>query len=149
MKKRFNVLGRRLRKLDSLKKATGEAIYADDLQLPRMLHCKLLRSPHAHARIKRIDFTRCLKHPGVVAVLEGSEIPTRYGVIPWTPDEQALGCTGVLQVRLEQHDVGVHVPELGRRPRQHDPCWPERQDRRDVHGDRLLLPGDPAAALPR
>jgi 4-hydroxybenzoyl-CoA reductase subunit alpha len=89
-KKKFNVLGRRLRKLDSLKKATGEALYADDIQLPRMLHCKLLRSPHAHARIQRIDFTRCLKHPGVVAVLEGSEIPTRYGVIPWTPDEQAL-----------------------------------------------------------
>ena len=87
---KFNVVGRRLRKVDGLKKATGEAIYADDIQLPRMLHCKILRSPHAHARIKRIDFTRCLAHPGVVAVLEGNEIPTRYGVIPWTPDEQAL-----------------------------------------------------------
>jgi 4-hydroxybenzoyl-CoA reductase alpha subunit len=85
-----SVIGRRLRKVDGLKKATGEAIYADDIQLPRMLHCKILRSPHAHARIKRIDFARCLAHPGVVAVLEGKEIPTRYGVIPWTPDEQAL-----------------------------------------------------------
>ena len=90
MSAKFSVVGRRLRKLDGLKKATGEAIYADDLQLPRMLHCKLLRSPHAHARVKKIDFTRCLKHPGVIAVLEGSELPTRYGVIPWTPDEQAL-----------------------------------------------------------
>jgi len=87
---KLNVVGRRLRKVDGLKKATGEAIYADDIALPRMLHCKILRSPHAHARIKRIDFTRCLAHPGVVAVLEGKEIPTRYGVIPWTPDEQAL-----------------------------------------------------------
>ncbi len=87
---KLNVVGRRLRKVDGLKKATGEAIYADDIQLPRMLHCKILRSPHAHARIQRIDFTRCLAHPGVVAVLEGKEIPTRYGVIPWTPDEQAL-----------------------------------------------------------
>ncbi len=87
---KFSVVGRRLRKIDSLKKATGEAMYADDFQLPRMLHCKMLRSPHAHARVKKIDFTRCLKHPGVVAVLEGSELPTRYGVIPWTPDEQAL-----------------------------------------------------------
>lgn len=90
MTRRFRVVGRRLRKLDSLKKATGEAVYADDLALPRMLHCKLLRSPHAHARIKRIDFTRCLAHPGVVAVLEGKELPLRYGVIPWTHDEQAL-----------------------------------------------------------
>ena len=84
------VLGRRLRKVDSLKKATGEALYADDLVLPRMLHCKLLRSPHAHARIKKVDFTRALQHEGVVAVLEGSELPARYGVIPWTHDEQAL-----------------------------------------------------------
>ena len=87
---KLSVIGRRLRKVDGLKKATGEAIYADDIQLPRMLHCKILRSPHAHARIKSIDFARCLAHPGVVAVLEGKEIPTRYGVIPWTPDEQAL-----------------------------------------------------------
>ncbi len=86
----FSVLGRRLRKLDGLKKATGEAIYADDLKLPRMLHCKILRSPHAHARIKKIDFTRARAHPGVVEVLEGKEMPIRYGVIPWTPDEQAL-----------------------------------------------------------
>ncbi|MHB8874841.1 MAG: xanthine dehydrogenase family protein molybdopterin-binding subunit [Myxococcaceae bacterium] len=84
------VVGRRLRKLDGLKKATGEAQYADDLTLPRMLHCKLLRSPHAHARIVRIDFTRCRAHPGVIEVLEGAELPARYGVIPWTPDEQAL-----------------------------------------------------------
>ena len=58
MSTKFSVVGRRLRKLDGLKKATGEAIYADDLQLPRMLHCKLFRSPHAHARVKKIDFTR-------------------------------------------------------------------------------------------
>ncbi len=84
------VVGRRLRKLDGLLKATGQAVYTDDIALPRMLHCKILRSPHAHARIKRIDFTRCLAHPGVYAVLEGSELPAKYGVIPWTPDENAL-----------------------------------------------------------
>ena len=71
-------------------KATGQAIYADDIQLPRMLHAKILRSPHAHARIVSIDFSKALKLPGVVAVLQGSEMPTRYGVIPWTEDEQAL-----------------------------------------------------------
>jgi 4-hydroxybenzoyl-CoA reductase alpha subunit len=88
--RKLHVIGRRLRKVDGLKKATGEALYTDDLKLPRMLHCKILRSPHAHARIKRIDFSRCRSHPGVVEVLEGKEIPTRYGVIPWTQDEQAL-----------------------------------------------------------
>jgi 4-hydroxybenzoyl-CoA reductase subunit alpha len=88
--KGHSVVGRRLRKLDGLKKATGEALYTDDISLPRMLHCKILRSPHAHARIRGIDFTRCLAHPGVVAVVEGKELPTRYGIIPWTQDETAL-----------------------------------------------------------
>ncbi len=88
--KKYHVIGRRLRKTDGLKKATGEAVYTDDIRLPRMLHCKILRSPHAHARIKKIDFARCRAHPGVVEVLEGKEMPTRYGVIPWTRDEQAL-----------------------------------------------------------
>ncbi len=88
--RKYHVIGRRLRKTDGLKKATGEAVYTDDIRLPRMLHCKILRSPHAHARIKKIDFARCRAHPGVVEVLEGKEMPTRYGVIPWTRDEQAL-----------------------------------------------------------
>jgi len=85
-----SVVGRRNRKLDGPAKATGAAAFADDVKLPRMLHCKLLRSPHPHARIRRIDFTRCLQHPGVVAVLDGNEIPARYGILPWTHDEQAL-----------------------------------------------------------
>lgn len=91
-----NVVGRRLRKLDSLKKATGEAVYADDISLPRMLHAKILRSPHAHARIRSIDFSRALKHPGVIGVLEGKELPAKYGIIPWTQDETALAVNKAL-----------------------------------------------------
>ncbi len=89
-KKATRVIGGRHRKVDSGEKATGRAIYADDIQLPRMLHAKILRSPHPHARIRAIDFSEALKLPGVVATLEGKELPTRYGVIPWTEDEQAL-----------------------------------------------------------
>ena len=47
----FKVIGKPHRKVDGLAKATGEAVYADDIQLPGMLHAKTLRSPHAHARI--------------------------------------------------------------------------------------------------
>jgi 4-hydroxybenzoyl-CoA reductase subunit alpha len=89
-RKKTTVIGVRHRKLDGVGKATGQAIYADDIQLPRMLHAKILRSPYAHARIVSIDFSEALKLPGVVAVLQGTEMPTRYGVIPWTEDEQAL-----------------------------------------------------------
>jgi 4-hydroxybenzoyl-CoA reductase alpha subunit len=84
------VIGQRLRKYDGAAKATGRALYADDLTLPRMLHAKILRSPHAHARLVDLDVSAAAALPGVVATLVGAELPTRYGIIPWTQDEQAL-----------------------------------------------------------
>ena len=88
----FSVLGARHRKADGHLKATGAAIYADDVSPPGLLHCKILRSPHAHALIRGIDASAARALPGVHAVLTGDALPTRYGVIPWTEDEQAL-CT--------------------------------------------------------
>ncbi|MCC6409530.1 MAG: molybdopterin-dependent oxidoreductase [Planctomycetes bacterium] len=86
----FAVVGKPLRKVDGLAKATGAAIYADDIALPGMLHAKTLRSPHAHARIVSIDASDALALPGVHAVITGKDLPVKYGVIPWTPDENAL-----------------------------------------------------------
>ncbi|HET7226915.1 MAG TPA: xanthine dehydrogenase family protein molybdopterin-binding subunit [Candidatus Eisenbacteria bacterium] len=86
----FAVIGRRNRKLEGAAKVTGRAQYADDLSLPRMLHGKLLRSPHAHARIVAVDASAALAIPGVHAVITGRDLPVRYGIIPWTEDEQAL-----------------------------------------------------------
>jgi 4-hydroxybenzoyl-CoA reductase alpha subunit len=86
----FLVIGARGRKADSIDKATGAAVYVDDLVLPRMAHGKILRSPHAHARIRSIDTSRAEALPGVYAVMVGTELPTPYCVIPWTPDETAL-----------------------------------------------------------
>ncbi len=86
----FGVVGKPHRKIDGLQKATGQAVYADDIQLPGMLHAKLLRSPHCHARIVAIRTEKALAMPGVHAVITGQDLPTRYGVIPWTMDETAL-----------------------------------------------------------
>jgi len=86
----FDVVGKRLRKVDGLAKATGQAVYADDIQLPGMLHAKILRSREAHARIVSIDASEALALDGVHAVITGADMPVRYGVIPWTPDENAL-----------------------------------------------------------
>ncbi|MEC7232575.1 MAG: hypothetical protein VXW31_06530, partial [Planctomycetota bacterium] len=86
----FKVVGKSHRKIDGMAKATGEAVYADDIQLPGMLHAKTLRSPHAHARIVSIDTSRAEALPGVRAVITGKDLPIQYGVIPWTPDETAL-----------------------------------------------------------
>ena len=83
-------VGARFPKVDGAGKADGSGVYADDLSFPRMLHAKLLRSPHAHARILGIDVSAAERYPGVVATLVGAEMPAKYGVIPWTHDEQAL-----------------------------------------------------------
>ena len=86
----FTTIGKRNRKVEGLAKVTGQAIYADDITLPRMLYGKLLRSTHAHARILSIDASRAVAMPGVHAVITGKDLPEYYGIIPWTQDEQAL-----------------------------------------------------------
>jgi len=69
---------------------TGRTCFTDDLALPGMLHARLVRSPHAHARIVAIDTTRALAMAGVHAVITGRDLPVRYGIIPWTQDEYPL-----------------------------------------------------------
>src|SRR6185436_18793472 len=91
----FHVIGKRQRKIEGLAKVTGRAVYTDDLVLPRMLHAKLKRSIHAHARILSIDASEALAMPGVHAVITGKDLPTHFGIIPWTEDEQALAAEKV------------------------------------------------------
>ncbi|MEE2668751.1 MAG: xanthine dehydrogenase family protein molybdopterin-binding subunit [Gemmatimonadota bacterium] len=70
--------------------STGQAQYTDDLVFPGMLHGKILRSPYAHARIISIDTKKALALDGVHAVITGRDMPEKYGIIPWTPDESPL-----------------------------------------------------------
>ncbi|MSR61553.1 MAG: aldehyde oxidase [Planctomycetes bacterium] len=86
----FRLVGKAQRKIDGLSKAIGAALYTDDLVLANMLHAKILRSPHAHAKIRAIDTRAAQALPGVHAVITGECMPVKYGVIPWTPDENAL-----------------------------------------------------------
>ncbi|HEX6048822.1 MAG TPA: molybdopterin cofactor-binding domain-containing protein, partial [Gemmatimonadaceae bacterium] len=85
-----SVVGTPRRKVDAAAKVTGETRFADDLSLPRMLWCKLLRSREPHARIVRIDTSRAEKHPGVIAVLTGRDLPIPFGILPISQDEHAL-----------------------------------------------------------
>ena len=84
------VIGRARRRVDGRAKVTGQTRYADDLVLPRMLHARLLRSPHPHARIVRVDTARAAALPGVHLVLTGEAFPIAYGVLPVSHDEHAL-----------------------------------------------------------
>ncbi len=71
----FDVVGTRPIRPDGLDKVTGRARYSADIHLPGMLHGKLLRSPHAHARIRSIDCSKALELPGVKAVVTAADMP--------------------------------------------------------------------------
>jgi 4-hydroxybenzoyl-CoA reductase subunit alpha len=92
----LRVIGVARRRVDARSKVTGQTRFADDIVLPRMAHCKLLRSPHPHARIKSIEFSRALAVPGVYLVLTGKDLPTPYGILPVSQDEQAL-CSDIVR----------------------------------------------------
>ncbi len=94
----FSVLGRRLPKVNAWAHLTGTALYADDIRLPRMLHGRLLRSTQPHARIRRLDVTRALAYPGVVAIVTGADMPEKMGIMPSTQDETALAVDKVRYV---------------------------------------------------
>jgi 4-hydroxybenzoyl-CoA reductase alpha subunit len=90
MSQKFNIIGKANRKVDALKKVTGQTLYTGDMALPRMVHCKILRSIHPHARIKFIDITAAEALPGVKAVMIGRDLPTQYGILPVSEDEESL-----------------------------------------------------------
>ncbi len=112
-------IGRRMRKVDGFAKASGRARYTDDIQLAGMLHGKILRSPHPHARIVAIDTSRAAELPGVHAVVTGRDMPVTYGIIPWTPDEYPL-CVdkvryvgdGVAAVAAVDEDTAIAALDL-------------------------------------
>ena len=71
----YSVVGTRPVRHDGPDKVMGRARYAADIHLPGMLHGKILRSPHAHARIRGIDASRALALPGVAAVVTAADLP--------------------------------------------------------------------------
>ena len=70
----LEVVGRPAERQDGLVRARGEAVYTADLQLNGMLHAAVLRSPHAHARVKRIDLSPALELPGVHAAIGPGDV---------------------------------------------------------------------------
>ena len=70
----FKVVGKRPIRHDGYDKVTGKASYGADINLPGMLHGKILRSPHAHARILSIDTSKAERHPDVRAVVTSQHL---------------------------------------------------------------------------
>jgi len=88
--KNLNIVGKPFRKVDARAKCVGQTKFADDIVLPRMLFCKILRSHLPHALIKSIDVSKALALPGVFAVVTGKDFPIPYGILPVSQDEHAL-----------------------------------------------------------
>jgi 4-hydroxybenzoyl-CoA reductase subunit alpha len=85
-------------RVDGTGKVTGVTRYADDLFLPRMLHGKLLRSPHPHARVVSLDTSKAAALPGVLAVITGADLPQPYSIMPVNQDEHAMASDKVRYV---------------------------------------------------
>src|SRR5512147_1799893 len=73
--KKLKVIGTRPVRPDGVPKVTGLARYGADFSLPGMLWGKILRSPHAHARIRSIDTSKAQALPGVKAVMTSADLP--------------------------------------------------------------------------
>ena len=78
------LLGSSIKRREDPALITGQAKYTDDLKVPNMLHAAIVRSPHAHAKIKGIDSSAALSHPGVVAVYTAADVEAAGvpGMIP-------------------------------------------------------------------
>ncbi len=90
----YSTIGKPIIRVEGTHKVTGQSAYAADVQLPGMLHCKVLRSPHAHALIKRIDATKALALDGVERVITAADLPT--------PDARRLGNRGSILLAIEE-----------------------------------------------
>src|SRR5688572_30671381 len=88
--------GKPVRRVEDARLITGRGSFSDDVNLPGQAYAAFVRSPHAHARIVRIDAANALKIPGVIAVLTGADVaadglrPIPHGPVPTNPHELQL-----------------------------------------------------------
>ena len=100
MSEEFLVVGKRLSRPDAVDKATGAARYMPDIKLPAMLVGRVLRSPHPHAKVLRIDKSKAEKLQGVEAVITLEDVPrTLFSV---SLSEMPRARSGAVQ-RPDQH----------------------------------------------
>src|SRR5262249_47157752 len=75
----LKTIGHATPRIDALERVTGKATYTNDFRLPGMLYARILRSPHPHARIRRIDASKALALPGVKTILTHENCEVVWG----------------------------------------------------------------------
>ncbi|THB77917.1 MAG: 4-hydroxybenzoyl-CoA reductase [Desulfobacteraceae bacterium] len=114
--KDFDVIRTRAHRLDTPDKATGKAVYVDDIDKPGMLYGALLQSPHAHANIISIDTSKAEALPGVKAVVTSKEAGSiKYGVSPARYDETVFAIDKVRYVGDEIAAVAAISLEIAQK----------------------------------
>jgi xanthine dehydrogenase YagR molybdenum-binding subunit len=126
----MEIVGRAAQRVDGFERARGEARYTADVRLPGMLHTAVLRSPHAHARVKRIELSPALALPGVRAAIgpgDASQLTDEPGyqgaaVAAVCADTfaQAREAIAAIDVEWEQLEVVTDPEEAVRRGQLHD-----------------------------
>jgi 4-hydroxybenzoyl-CoA reductase subunit alpha len=114
--KEYRTIGKRLPRIDAKDKVKGRAVYTDDISLPGMLCGMILRSPFPHARILKIDTSRAMKLPGVMAIVTGEDtLKIKYGLILRSPkymDEFPLAVGKVRFIGDEVAAVAATNPDV-------------------------------------
>ena len=144
----LDVVGRPATRLDGPARVRGEARFTADLQLRGMLHAAIVRSPHAHARVRRIDFARALAAPGVRCVLgpgeaKGLDEEAGYAGAPVAAlaadtFAQARAALGLVDVEWEELEAVLDPEEAVARGQ--FTTEPERHERGDF--ERALAEAD-------
>ena len=118
------LIGEPIKRREDPRLITGLATYVDDIKLPRMLHMSIVRSTHAHARLRRVDVSRARSAPGVALVLTGAEAKAWGEALPTAsevPEMKAatrypLSADGVVRFVGEgMQDYIILVNHAGRR----------------------------------
>src|SRR5690348_10499834 len=77
-------MGHRMKRKEDPRFIQGRGRYIDDVKLPNMVYMDIVRSPYAHAKIKKIDTSAALKMPGVLAIITGEDLK-KAGNLHWMP----------------------------------------------------------------
>ncbi len=86
----FNIIGKRVLNVDAFDKVTGAAKYTGDIKLDHLLHGKILRSPHPHARINCVDLNEAEATPGVMGIIVGKDVPHNSRILGSTINDQSV-----------------------------------------------------------
>ncbi|NOY48081.1 MAG: molybdopterin-dependent oxidoreductase [Chlorobi bacterium] len=115
----YKMVGQARPTIEAVKKVQGTADYADDFKIKNALHCKFVRSTHAHAKIISINTRKAKALVGVKAVITGKDLPIKFGVLPISQDETAMAVEKtryigeiVVAIAADTEEIAAHACKL-------------------------------------